>query len=553
MQQKDHGLTAREPEVTRTVNPQASEVSRLNGVEVGRLGGVAGHSRSPNGPPPRLIAETSTEGVGSADFELPQAALARPAVPAYNRVLFAELCRSTDTLVAMLVVSAVFLVANADAMPRGLDDFLMLRVSPGNLLKLIAFAFLWKTIFVLFGLYDSHEPRDFRSDIPRVVAACALGSLVGVLFVLVDQRGAFTFGVAVLSWPFTALATVGTRYGVRKVAERAARSRPKRVLIVGSGPLAARVHDELTDGSSTSTDVLGFVDTNANVPSAALRERMLGTLDDLEQILMQTVVDEVLIALPIKSRYAEIQRVIEECERAGVQSRYSADVFPVRLARPHLDPTDGQPAVSMKVVNDDYRLVVKRLVDVVGAAVGLVLLSPLILVIAAAVKLTSPGPVFFAQERYGWRKRRFKMYKFRTMVTNAEALQPSLESRNEVAGPVFKIANDPRQTRIGAFLRRSSLDELPQLWNVLRGDMSLVGPRPLPVRDVARFSDAWLMRRFSVVPGLTGLWQVSGRSNLGFEQWVQLDLRYIDQWSLVLDFDILVRTLPAVLRGTGAK
>jgi len=159
----------------------------------------------------------------------------------------------------------------------------------------------------------------------------------------------------------------------------------------------------------------------------------------------------------------------------------------------------------------------------------------------------------FGQERFGWRKRRFTMYKFRTMVATAESLQASLESHNEAIGPIFKIANDPRVTPLGRILRKASLDELPQLWNVLRGEMSLIGPRPLPIRDVHRFDDACLMRRFSVLPGVTGLWQVSGRSDLPFGEWMRLDLLYIDRWSLALDFEILLRTIPAVLRGTGAK
>jgi lipopolysaccharide/colanic/teichoic acid biosynthesis glycosyltransferase len=160
--------------------------------------------------------------------------------------------------------------------------------------------------------------------------------------------------------------------------------------------------------------------------------------------------------------------------------------------------------------------------------------------------------VLFVQERYGWRKRRFRMLKFRTMVTDAETLQVELEDRNEVMGPVFKMHDDPRTTPIGRFLRRTSLDELPQLWNVVLGDMSLVGPRPLPTRDVHRFTQPALMRRFSVMPGLTCLWQIGGRSDVGFDRWIELDLEYIDRWSLFLDFTILARTLPAVLRSRGA-
>jgi exopolysaccharide biosynthesis polyprenyl glycosylphosphotransferase len=190
--------------------------------------------------------------------------------------------------------------------------------------------------------------------------------------------------------------------------------------------------------------------------------------------------------------------------------------------------------------------------DIIGATVGLIIFGPLMLVIASAIKLTSPGPAFFTQERYGLHKRRFRMYKFRTMVPDAEKRQAELESINEAQGPVFKIRNDPRITPLGRILRKTSLDELAQFFNVLRGEMSLVGPRPLPMRDVSRFDDASLMRRFSVKPGLTCLWQINGRSNTNFEQWIELDLRYIDNWSLSLDLEILAKTFPSVLSGRGA-
>jgi lipopolysaccharide/colanic/teichoic acid biosynthesis glycosyltransferase len=190
--------------------------------------------------------------------------------------------------------------------------------------------------------------------------------------------------------------------------------------------------------------------------------------------------------------------------------------------------------------------------DLIGGILGLLLAAPVMLVIAIAIKLSGPGPVIFSQQRFGLNKRRFAMYKFRTMVNGAEALQADLETRNEASGPVFKIRDDPRITRVGRLLRRMSLDELPQLFNVVRGDMSLVGPRPLPVRDVHKFSESWLMRRFSVPPGVTGLWQISGRSDLAFDRWVLLDLQYIDGWSLGLDLQILAKTVPAVLWGRGA-
>jgi exopolysaccharide biosynthesis polyprenyl glycosylphosphotransferase len=198
------------------------------------------------------------------------------------------------------------------------------------------------------------------------------------------------------------------------------------------------------------------------------------------------------------------------------------------------------------------RQAVKRVFDVIFSAIGLIVLSPLLLLVAVAIKLTSEGPVLFKQERYGYRRRIFHMYKFRSMVKNAADLMADLENQNEAAGPIFKIARDPRTTPLGRFLRASSLDELPQLWNVLIGQMSLVGPRPMSVRDVLLFSEATLMRRFTVKPGITGLWQVSGRSSVGFDQWIKLDFNYIDRWSLGLDFMILARTVKAVVKRDGA-
>jgi lipopolysaccharide/colanic/teichoic acid biosynthesis glycosyltransferase len=182
----------------------------------------------------------------------------------------------------------------------------------------------------------------------------------------------------------------------------------------------------------------------------------------------------------------------------------------------------------------------------------LVLLAPLLLAVALLINLTSPGPIFFGQERVGLNKRRFKIYKFRTMIPNAERIQEELLHLNEMKGPAFKIKNDPRVTPIGRILRKTSIDELPQLFNVLKGDMSLVGPRAMSVRDYQLFNEDWQRRRFSVPPGITCLWQINGRNLIPFEQWMELDMQYIDKWSLWLDLKILARTIPAVLRGSGA-
>jgi exopolysaccharide biosynthesis polyprenyl glycosylphosphotransferase len=255
--------------------------------------------------------------------------------------------------------------------------------------------------------------------------------------------------------------------------------------------------------------------------------------------------------LPVKSQYPAMQEVLLVCERVGVRTKYRADLFNSHVAWARYDEPHS-PTVTMHVVPDDHRLMVKRCLDTVGAVLALLVLWPIMFIAMVAVKTTSPGPVFFSQERFGLNRRRFPMLKFRTMVADAEQQQVELEDLNEAEGPVFKIAADPRVTPVGRFLRRTSIDELPQLFNIIRGEMAIVGPRPLPVRDVRRFTRASDMRRFSVRPGLTCLWQVSGRSSVSFDEWIRLDLRYIDGWSLGLDFRILLRTVPAVLRGTGA-
>jgi exopolysaccharide biosynthesis polyprenyl glycosylphosphotransferase len=236
----------------------------------------------------------------------------------------------------------------------------------------------------------------------------------------------------------------------------------------------------------------------------------------------------------------------------GVRARYLADIFQYARGDRGAKQQDPSLVLARTVSPEDYRSLIKRAIDAFGAIVCLILFAPVLVAAAVAVRPSGPGPIIFSQERYGLNRRRFKMYKFRTMVAEAEALQITLEERNEASGPVFKIRSDPRVTPIGRVLRKFSIDELPQLVNVLKGEMSLVGPRPLPIRDVHRFTEAALMRRFSVRPGLTGLWQVSGRSELPFDRWISLDLAYIDEWSLMMDCKILLRTLPVVLKGTGA-
>jgi exopolysaccharide biosynthesis polyprenyl glycosylphosphotransferase len=276
-------------------------------------------------------------------------------------------------------------------------------------------------------------------------------------------------------------------------------------------------------------------------------------IEQLNSVIANKTVDEVLVSLPIDKYGPLVQAIVHQCEEQGIIVRVRTEMSTLRIARSYVDDLHGIPLVTIQSgPQDGWQLLSKRLIDIMASTVLLVLLAPLFIAVVLLIKWDSPGPVFFGQERVGLNKRRFRMLKFRTMLKGSDHQQCALEHLNEAEGPVFKIKNDPRITRIGSFLRRFSIDELPQLVNVLKGEMSLVGPRPLPVRDVERIDVQWHKRRFSIKPGITCLWQVNGRSNIGFNDWVRMDLDYIDKWSLGLDLLILVKTIPAVLRGPGA-
>jgi exopolysaccharide biosynthesis polyprenyl glycosylphosphotransferase len=251
----------------------------------------------------------------------------------------------------------------------------------------------------------------------------------------------------------------------------------------------------------------------------------------------------------------KVQHAIEACEVEGVEAWLSADFIRTSVARPTYESLGGRPMLVFRATPDlSWALLVKGMVDWIGAFIGLILLSPVFIALAIAVRLSSPGPIIFSQRRAGIHGKPFTMWKFRTMAVDAEQRHAELRAQNEMSGPVFKVQNDPRITKIGKLLRKTSLDELPQLVNVLFGDMSLVGPRPLPLYEVESFQAASHRRRLSMKPGLTCLWQVRGRNNVkNFDDWVKMDLEYIDNWSLVLDLKILVQTIPVVLLGSGAK
>lgn len=316
----------------------------------------------------------------------------------------------------------------------------------------------------------------------------------------------------------------------------------RRMVLVGQPEDTAQIERDLEAKARGAVEVLARLDLNQT------------SLERLVELLHERSANGVLLSAR-HTYFEQVEKVIEVCELEGVEVWLLADFFKTRISQTSVDDFLGRPTVVFRSAPEaSWQGVAKQVLDFAGALVLLILVSPILLVTALAVWRTSPGPVFFRQQRSGLNGRPFTMLKFRTMGTDAEQLKAELASFNEMDGPVFKVTNDPRVTPVGRWLRKWSVDELPQLWNVLRGEMSLVGPRPLPVDEIRRINDRAHRRRLSVKPGLTCLWQISGRNDVSsFKEWVRLDLEYIDNWSLWLDLKILLKTIPVVLTGAGAK
>jgi exopolysaccharide biosynthesis polyprenyl glycosylphosphotransferase len=318
--------------------------------------------------------------------------------------------------------------------------------------------------------------------------------------------------------------------------------RKRHFVLIGNSEETARMREEIRRRPDENIEI---------VATLSLGE---ATIPQLVELLHEYSVNGVILSA--KHAYFEhVEQAIRACELEGVEAWLVADFFKTQISRTSFDDFYGQPVMVFRTTPDtSWQSALKRPFDIVGALFFLIIFSPVYLLIALLIKISSPGPIFFRQQRSGLNGRPFTIYKFRTMAVDAEQRKHELAALNEMRGPVFKVTNDPRVTPIGKFLRRSSMDEFPQFFNVLRGEMSLVGPRPLPVDEVKRFDDFSHRRRLSVKPGLTCTWQISGRNNVvDFKDWVRLDLEYIDNWSLWLDMKILWRTVPVVLGGVGAK
>jgi exopolysaccharide biosynthesis polyprenyl glycosylphosphotransferase len=459
----------------------------------------------------------------------------------------------------IIVVSfglATYLLVHAEH-KVSLHDFLAMRVKVSNCAIFAVAMFCCHAIFSLCGLYQSRRLSTRLAESTDALKATSLSTVCLALVAVFFSVRMITVPFLITFYAISSLLVVASRFFLQywlAIVRRHGHNL-RYMLILGTNSRAIEFARKIEAAPERGYQLLGFVDEDWSRMEEfnATGYKVCCDYAGLAEYLRRNVVDEVAIYLPLRSFYEHSSQVAALCEQHGMVMRFASDIFGLKTARSRTEEFEGDHHIAAYTgVRDGWPLLVKRILDLAISFVLLVALTPLFLVVAALIKLTSPGSVFFRQERMGINKRRFVIYKFRTMVPNAEEMMESLEDLNEVSGPVFKIMDDPRITPIGKFLRRTSIDELPQLFNILKGDMSLVGPRPLPVRDYQGFNQDWQRRRFTVRPGITCLWQVNGRSSIPFEQWMRLDLQYMDEWSLWLDLKILARTIPAVLRGSGA-
>ncbi len=383
------------------------------------------------------------------------------------------------------------------------------------------------------------------------VAAVTIVLMMGNFLLQPPYHSRLVYGIAgMLILLFVSLARILNRAVLARLRRRGIGA--KRVLLVGAGEVSRMVMRVLLANANLGYQIVGFLDDNPDRGERNLGPfQALGAIDNLSQILSERRVDEVIVTLPWQY-HRRIISVLNQCERNHVQAKVVPDVLQISLDQVDLETLKGIPLLGVKQgAIAGPRLAIKRGFDLLIILPALLLLLPIMLLLALIIRLDSPGPILFVQERIGRNGRPFAAFKFRTMVADAEDLRPHLQELNEADGPLFKIKNDPRRTRVGSRLRRFSLDELPQIFNVLRGEMSLVGPRPALPEEVAAY-EPWHRKRLEVLPGLTGLWQISGRSDLSFAEMVLLDVYYVENWSPWLDLSILLRTIPKVLIGEGA-
>ncbi len=471
--------------------------------------------------------------------------------------LFIQTFRLFDISMFMVVIFGLLVVHSDGVDPNRISEVFRAAYQPVDALAVTLLIGGWVLILNATVRYDSNRFVDLWPQIVGVAkattAAAAVLFVVGVVF----RVGRFNQWVVLWFWLFTSCLAIGVRimiFGLLRQLRRSGKNYRYLVLLAHHEELA-KMAAQIDGRPELGYKIVGLISTESasdNAPAPESPHPFFGTLDCLPQVLKNGVVDEVLLGLSGKHQFAAAFDAILLGQQLGVVVRIIPNKEAIEvITRAHLEVFEGRNVVTFFREIQLWHLLAKRAMDLVISAVLLLVFSPVLLIVGILVRATSPGPALFVQERVGINKRLFRMYKFRSMYLDADSKIAELAHLNEMQGPVFKMRNDPRITPLGRFLRQSSIDELPQLWNVLKGEMSLVGPRPPMPREVEKY--VWLEhRRLSIKPGITCLWQISGRSNLTFDQWMELDRKYIDTWTIWLDISILFRTIPAVLFRKGA-
>ena len=419
---------------------------------------------------------------------------------------------------------------------------------------LLAVVPIWSITLYLTGLYRDWRGQGRWKETWGIFKAVLISSLF-LGFILFALKYQFVSRIFILLFAlFDFFFVIAARTSIRTIILFSNRKieRFRMILIVGTEERALSLAQNIEKHKDLGLRILGFVATGDGSPPQKLNGYpVLGSAKDLPQLLEREVVDEVIFAIS-QEELKNMGDLFLSCEERGITARLAINFFPHVIAKTHLEELDGLPLLTFTTTpKNELMLLLRRIFDFVGSIILILILSPVFLLITLAIGLDSRGPAIYRQVRYGLNGRRFTFYKFRSMVQGAETRKGDLLAHNLMDGPVFKMKNDPRVTRVGRFLRKTSLDELPQLFNVLRGDMSFVGPRP-PIPEEVEKYEGWQRRRLSMKPGITGLWQVSGRNQIDFQQWMKLDLEYIDNWSMWLDFKILIKTILVVLLRKGA-
>jgi exopolysaccharide biosynthesis polyprenyl glycosylphosphotransferase len=488
----------------------------------------------------------------SAPLQLPERDVRRKRPPVLTSfVLRQQALRRLVRVIALLALDFVGVTAalfSAFALKLALRGGFSLHDTWDFTRQPLAFSYLLTVL--MFARADLYSDRGRRPGLQKIVSSLVLVTVLGALFALATGNRFSSYYIFYGSLFFGIVYICALREGYTRVTgrllERAGYRR--RAVLVGSGKHIEEVAHALSGRSRTSVDLVGYISLSPR-PDNGLRS--LGSLDQLTDTLAREKAQEVIIADPDFPQEAGLE-LVDRCHQHGVTVHVAPSTMEILIDRAEFVPGESVPLFTLRPpVFEGVEYAVKRTFDLVLSLFGLVVLSPLLATIAVAVKLSSRGPVIYRSVRPGMAGKPFRCFKFRTMREHADQIQDDLESLNEQSGALFKIRRDPRLTSVGRLLRRFSLDELPQLVNVIRGEMSLVGPRPLPMRDFERLEE-WHKKRYLVLPGITGLWQVSGRSELDFDDLVRLDFLYLERWSILLDLSILLKTIPAVLSRRGA-